>query len=238
MARTQKSKSARSRKQTKKITKAHSAITSRGAKALVKEQGERKDFQATVDAVLEEFKVIGQSRYGGYPIYNRKPDNYCGKGETGGPWTQFWDMSSGGSQKEPYHFIYIEAPAEEAEIIFYNRFGHSPSRVTCTCCGADYSVSQSATLAEATAYHRGCKSITYQVDGINEFTKEPKTEGISVEEPSEREWDAQKFMSLADYLEKNKTPGSRDSVLVIRKEDIKPGERVGSVPKQGYVWQD
>ena len=71
-------------------------------------------------------------------------------------WTQFWDMHSGGSTKEPpYNKIYIEADKGMACVIFYNRFGHSPHRVTCTCCGEDYSVSSSETLEEETAYHRG-----------------------------------------------------------------------------------
>ena len=177
MARTQKAKSNRSRRQTHKVTKAHSAMTTRRMKALTKEQGEKKAFTGEVAAVLEEFKVVARSRYGNDPIYNRKPDNYCGKGETGGPWTTFWGMHSGGGLKEPYHYIFIEAPEEEAKIIFYNRFGHSPDRVSCTCCGADYSISESKTLAEATAGHRGCKSIVYQVDGIHPYTGEPNTDG-------------------------------------------------------------
>lgn len=70
-------------------------------------------------------------------------------------WTQFWDMHSGGRCKEdPYEMIYIEAPKEEAIVIFYNRFGHNPHRVTCTCCGNDYSISQSKTLTEATKFQR------------------------------------------------------------------------------------
>ena len=61
-------------------------------------------------------------------------------------WTQFWDMHSGGSLKEQWQYIYIEAPEDEARVIFYNRFDHSPDRVTCTCCGEDYSVSEDADL--------------------------------------------------------------------------------------------
>ncbi len=54
--------------------------------------------------------------------------------------THFWDMHSGGSAKEPWEHILIEANEAEARVIFYNRFGHNPDRVTCTCCGSDYSV--------------------------------------------------------------------------------------------------
>ena len=70
-------------------------------------------------------------------------------------WTQFWDMNSGGDTKEPVSQIFIEAPESEAIVIFYNRFGHNPNRVSCTCCGEDYSITQYNTLEEATSYHRG-----------------------------------------------------------------------------------
>ena len=70
-------------------------------------------------------------------------------------WTHFWDMHSGGGCKEaPYEHIFIEAPLEEAVRIFYNRFGHNPYRVSCTCCGEDYSVSEYDTLEEATEFER------------------------------------------------------------------------------------
>ena len=45
-------------------------------------------------------------------------------------WTHFWDMSSGGGRKENWKHIYIEAAESEAIVIFYNRFGHNPNRVT------------------------------------------------------------------------------------------------------------
>jgi len=70
-------------------------------------------------------------------------------------WTSFMDMHSGGGCKEPpYEYIYIELPRDMAEVYFYNRFGHSPERVTCTCCGRDYSLSESETLESATEYER------------------------------------------------------------------------------------
>ena len=72
-------------------------------------------------------------------------------------WTEFWDMHSGGSQKEKWHYIYIEVAQEKAEKVFYNRFNHNPNRVSCTCCGEDYSISESKTIEEATEYQRnGC----------------------------------------------------------------------------------
>lgn len=69
-------------------------------------------------------------------------------------WTRFMDMHSGGSLKEKSQYIYIEAPVEEAKVIFYNRFGHNPDRVTCTCCGEDYTYDDYETLRDATAWER------------------------------------------------------------------------------------
>lgn len=70
-------------------------------------------------------------------------------------WTLFWDMHSGGGLKvPPLHYIFIEAPETEAEHIFYRLFERDPYEVTCSCCGEDYSVSESDTLEEATEYHR------------------------------------------------------------------------------------
>lgn len=75
-------------------------------------------------------------------------------------WTKFWDMNSGGGLKEsPYGLIYIEAPEQEAKSVFHARFGHNPERVTCTCCGEDYSISEYETLDEATKYHRKSQTL-------------------------------------------------------------------------------
>ena len=71
--------------------------------------------------------------------------------------THFLDMHSGGGQKENFSHCFIEAPESEAKIIFYNRFGHNPERVTCTCCGDDYSIREYETLEQATAFERNCK---------------------------------------------------------------------------------
>jgi len=72
-------------------------------------------------------------------------------------WTHFMDMHSGGGQKEKWAHIYIEAPENEARVIFYNKFGHNPDRVTCTCCGNDYSVIESDNVfLEQFSYKRWC----------------------------------------------------------------------------------
>lgn len=68
--------------------------------------------------------------------------------------TQFFDMHSGGGTKvEPYEVIVIEAPEVEAISIFYSRFGRNPHRVTCTCCGEDYAVSEHESLDDCYHWH-------------------------------------------------------------------------------------
>ena len=122
-------------------------------------------------------------------------------------WTQFWDMHSGGSQKEKYANIFIEASDEgEAKIIFYNRFGHNPDRVTCTCCGEDYSIDSHESLEQITGFHRGCKYV----------------KGEYIEE-------GYGLLTLEEYAKK-------DDVLIIYASEIKDEERIGKVPEQGYVW--
>lgn len=156
-------------------------------------------------------------------------------------WTQFWDMHSGGSTKEkPYEKIYIEAPKEEAKIIFYNRFGHNPERVTCTCCGADYSISEEETLGQLTGFHRGCDYAYFDSKGreVSDGKGFVIGKGIRrgytakyVERPSKKYSLGNNFMSLGEYLNKK-------NVLVIHADEIGDSERRGDVPKQGYVWQE
>lgn len=147
-------------------------------------------------------------------------------------WTLFWDMHSGGGTKEKdYDKIYIEAPETEAEVIFYNRFGHSPRRVSCTRCGDHYSISEEESLEQLSAFHRGC-------DGsyVNE-----KGEKVSEEEAwvfrggvkpgySYKYFETSNSIPLEKYLKQNE-------VLVIYDIDINDNERVGEVPEQGYVWK-
>ena len=128
-------------------------------------------------------------------------------------WTEFMDMYSGGGQKENFSHCFIEAPENEAKVIFYNRFGHNPERVTCTCCGDDYSIREYETLEQATAYERNCKYV--------------KDHYIEEKRDSYRE-----YLTLPEYLKYLK----KSDVLVIFAADIKSNERVGSIPQQGYVW--
>jgi len=130
-------------------------------------------------------------------------------------WTRFMDMYSGGRRKEKFAYAYIEAPEKEAIVIFYNRFGHNPNRVSCSCCGKDYSISEETTLEQATGFERGC-------DWVN---------SEYVEHARSSTFGNMRYQTLEQY-----TANANESVLVIRAEDIKPDEKVGTVPKQGYVW--
>jgi hypothetical protein len=122
--------------------------------------------------------------------------------------------SGGGTKEEPYEKIYIEAPEDEAKVIFYNRFGHSPERVSCTCCGEDYSISESSSLEEITGYHRGCAFDKKE----NQYIDQPSTEPFR-----------KPYKTLKEYKKE-------DYVLVISNEEIKEDEREGELPEEGYVW--
>lgn len=132
-------------------------------------------------------------------------------------WTHFWDMHSGGEQKERFAHCFIEAPEDEAKIIFYNRFGHNPDRVTCTCCGNDYSITECDTLAEATAYQRNCE-YDQILQKYVEFAR--KSEYVNYD-----------HIPLEKYIQ-------QDDVMVIFKEEILDSERYGDLPQQGYIWMD
>ena len=134
--------------------------------------------------------------------------------------TQFWDMNSGGGTKEDFKFCYIEAPQEQARVIFYNRFGHNPDRITCTCCGPDYSMDEHSSLEQLTGYHRNCKNVKV-TNGKWTYLEE-----LAPEKSSYRQ-----YISLDEYLK-------QPDVMIIRADEIKPGDSDGHVPEQGYVWQD
>lgn len=155
-------------------------------------------------------------------------------------WTQFHDMHSGGGLKEkPYGYIYIEAPKEEAKVIFYNRFGHNPSRVSCTCCGDDYSITESDSLAEASGFERGCAYVYRNKKGEIVPENLAWKSGVGLlkgctggyEDIPNTKYKFRDYEPLEKYLK-------REDVLVIYSKDIKKSERIGDVPQQGYVWQD
>lgn len=155
-------------------------------------------------------------------------------------WTRFMDMHSGGGCKEaPYEYILIEAPEDEARRVFYNRFGHSPDRVSCTCCGEDYSVSESESLAKATAYDRSCEYIEdargWGAHKEPDFREgryiekgEPVPAGYKVSATSGERY-GRRYRTVEQYI-------AEPYVLVIRAAEIKPDERSGEIPTQGYVW--
>lgn len=128
-------------------------------------------------------------------------------------WTRFMVMHSGGHQKLDWSHIYIEAPIEQAKVIFYNRFGLNPDGVTCTCCGSGYSIDESDGIVQATGYDRHCKC----------------TKNGYVDEPVSNR--AKTFIPLDEYIKGN-------DVCFVFERDIKPEERIGSVPEQGYAWID
>ena len=161
-------------------------------------------------------------------------------------WTNFMDMHSGGGTKvDDFEHIYIEADKETAKVIFYNRFGHSPDRVSCTCCGEDYSIDENKSLAQLTGYRRNLRSLEaprykngrlkpnpqkdeyYEDNYYLEKDEEPR-EGYEV---CTRYNDGNNSVSLEEYVKSEGT-------LVIYEKDIKPEERLGECPEQGYIWQD
>lgn len=141
-------------------------------------------------------------------------------------WTQFWDMNSGGGTKEPYKMIYIEAPEDEAKVIFYNRFGHSPERVSCTCCGEDYSIDSNESFEQLTGYHRGCEYVSKGREG----------KYIEAGDDIPNGWKKSKFGSGYENYQTVRQYKRRKDVLVIPASKIRKSEREGDVPTQGYVW--
>lgn len=159
-------------------------------------------------------------------------------------WTQFWDMHSGGGQKEKWAHIYIEAPEAEAKRVFFNRFGHNPDRVTCTCCGPDYSVTEEPTLEQLTGHHRNCKTLQTPRDPeTNRFVQpdDPWFDEHHYLEPGEEAEAERRGYAVDDRFRygEYRTLGQyvrEPDVLVIRAAEIKDAERQGEIPEQGYVW--
>lgn len=53
-------------------------------------------------------------------------------------WTEFYDMSSGGSENPEYSKIFLEFPYEQAITVFERMFNVNPLNTTCECCGPDF----------------------------------------------------------------------------------------------------
>jgi hypothetical protein len=56
--------------------------------------------------------------------------------------TRFFDMSSGGSEKEDFCTLYVELPVDKAIEWFMKKYGHDPNNITCQCCGEDYTIDE------------------------------------------------------------------------------------------------
>lgn len=154
-------------------------------------------------------------------------------------WTQFMDMHSGGGQKLEWQYIYIEAPEAEAAVIFQNLFGRNPHRVTCTCCGDDYSLSESETLEDATGFERGCASAYFDAEGKrysdDDWYKLPIEKRRDLQHRYVEEHGGSKsyrpYRTLQDYLENSK-------IKIIRASEITPSQRQGELQEEGYVWRE
>lgn len=149
------------------------------------------------------------------------------------------DIHSGGGQKLDWAYIFIEAPEREAAIIFQNRFGRNPHRVTCTCCGKDYSLTESSDLAQATAFERGCDSEYTDEQGNvysdDDWYKLPiekrRTLKFRYVERAATKYHWRSYKTLDEYLKSTE-------VLVIPSSEIKPEERSGELHEEGYVWRE
>lgn len=152
-------------------------------------------------------------------------------------WTHFHDMHSGGGQKLDWGHIFIEAPQAEAEIIFQNRFKRNPNRVSCTCCGPDYSISEEPSLEQATAFERGCAYVYRGPNGEEVDEREAWVSGKGIlpgykggyEERGGGRLSFYEYQPLDAFLASGKAH-------VIRADDIKPGESKGQLRTEGYVW--
>lgn len=149
-------------------------------------------------------------------------------------WTQFHDMHSGGGQKLEWGRIFIEAPEAEARSIFYGRFGRNPDRVTCTCCGADYSISEHLDLERGTAYERNCEWVSDKKEhGGGHYLESQKEDNMQIRRsrntPDESTWGL--YMTLDAFIKSGK-------VKIIPASEISETERCIDVPEEGYVWRE
>lgn len=150
-------------------------------------------------------------------------------------WTQFWDMYGGGSLKvEPYHDIYIEAPEEEAKVIFYNRFNHNPEQISCACCGKDYSISSGEPLAQLTGFHRGCRYLKTPKDRNGRYKPITDPEFLAHYYLEEGEEPPKGYTALPSQFRKKyqtlEQYSKREDVLIIYADEISDEERIGELP--------
>ena len=130
-------------------------------------------------------------------------------------------MYSGGSQKEDWSEIYIQASSEEEAIkIFERRFDHHPHRVTCDCCGEDYSISSEKELSNITAFNRNCPWIYEKGKSLEGRYLEGngkgkgKNKGEKIPDGYKLGQSCGKWMPLKEYREQK-------NVLILGENDIK-----------------
>lgn len=153
-------------------------------------------------------------------------------------WTCFMDAHSGGKQKLDWSHIYVELPEDEATIFFQNRFKRNPSRVTCTCCGSDYSIIEGATLLDVTGYERNCRYAYFDAkDNEVDQTKawicgDGFINGCSARyiDEADTKCNYREYISMPDFL---KLPEK----LIIHRKDIENSELKGSIRQEGYIWR-
>lgn len=133
-------------------------------------------------------------------------------------WVLFWDMHSGGATKlPPYNKIYVEAPEDAARSYFQRKFGRDPENVTCSCCGEDYSVSQSESFLQASGYHRNLRYVEpKRVDG-RYVVDDPNAGYIEEDAPVPEGYSTGKRfgepLTEAEYL-------AKPDVLVVRGDEV------------------
>jgi len=177
-------------------------------------------------------------------------------------WVQYHDMNSGGGRKEWFRYLLLEVPAESnegarrvADSVFYAAFGHSPERVSCTCCGEDYSIDVYSSLADATAYQRGLRCVIKKEGGryIDSRYIEPnepvpdgytlsKSYGLSEYRLRELGFDMKdrpNGVTLAEYFSglAKQDKDDYDSVSVVFWDQV-PAKFRGQPepPEEGYIW--
>jgi len=134
-------------------------------------------------------------------------------------------------------FLRLEDQVGNIQNNYCAKCTRNPNRVTCTCCGEDYSVSEHENLEQATAYERECRSAWFDKHGKEIPQEEAWVPGKGcvdgaygkyVEE-QRVEYSHDPYRTLEEYL---KDP----SALFIFAKDIKPSEQKGQLRKEGYVW--
>jgi len=155
---------------------------------------------------------------------------YCGLTQKPDPWTQFWDMHSGGGQKDKFRQCFIQAPEVEAVSIFIAKFGHDPRHVTCPTCGEDYSINEYDSLEKATAYERNCNCA--QLRETNKKTGRVRYYSVYLEagESPPKGFELDEFQSSRETIPLKKYLKQKD-VKVVRKREVKASER-----KPQYTW--